>query len=122
MQHIWRLVHTCLFIGIAKYHGKWRLVSPYLFIGCLMLLLGPAIALAAGADPAMPWDSPLKQIQASLTGPVALAVSIIGVAICGAALVFGGELSEFTKRMVMLVLAISILMGASTLITTLFAT
>ncbi len=92
----------------------------YLLTVGLLLLISPELALAA--DASMPWDSPLKQVQESLTGPVALAVSIVGVAICGAALVFGGELSEFTKRMVMLVLAISVLMGASTLITTLFTT
>ncbi len=116
MKDAWQLLKRRLtapgFIG-----AKTR----YLLVGCLMLLMSPELALAA-AEVAMPWDSPLKQLQASLTGPVALAVSIVGVAICGAALVFGGELSEFTKRMVMLVLAISILMGASTLITTLFVT
>lgn len=68
----------------------------------------------------MPWEDPLESIQSSLTGPVALVVAVLGVVVCGAMLIFGGDMQEFTRRMIYVVLAISVLVSASSLITLLF--
>jgi hypothetical protein len=40
---------------------------------------------------------------------------------CGAALIRGGEINEFVRRIVMVVLVIAVLVGANSLLTTLFS-
>ena len=66
---------------------------------------------------ALPWDGALNKLKDSLTGPVAKAIGVIAMAITGAMLAFGGELSEFAKRMCMVVLALAVMLLASTMIT-----
>lgn len=65
-------------------------------------------------------ETPLQTLQASLSGPVALAIGIIAVCITGATLIFGGEIGDFGKRMAYVVLVLGILLSANSLITTLF--
>lgn len=79
--------------------------------------LEPAWAVTTGT---MPWETPLKTLMKSVTGPVAMAISLLGVAVCGGMLIFGGELGEFTRRAVMLVMVIALLTGSAGVITTLF--
>lgn len=62
----------------------------------------------------------MTTIQNSLTGPVALVVAVLGVVVCGAMLVFGGDMQEFTRRMIYVVLAIALLVSAAGIITLLF--
>jgi type IV secretory pathway VirB2 component (pilin) len=82
----------------------------------------PSIAHAStSSGTAMPWESPLKTIADSLSGPVAGIISLIALAVCGATLVFGGEIGEFAKKMVYIVMVIAVLVGASSLISTLFS-
>jgi type IV secretion system protein TrbC len=75
---------------------------------------------AAGTGQALPWESPLKTIQQSLSGPVAFSIAVIAMAATGGMLVFGGELTEFTRKACMLVLAIAFLVAGQNLIQTLF--
>jgi type IV secretion system protein VirB2 len=67
-------------------------------------------------------ETPLQTLQSSLQGPVALAVGIIAVAITGMMLIFGGEISDFGKRMAYVVLVLGILLTANTLVPALFST
>jgi type IV secretion system protein VirB2 len=67
-------------------------------------------------------ETPLATLQASLSGPVALSIGIIAVVITGAMLIFGGEISDFGKRMAYVVLVLGILLSANTLVTSLFTT
>jgi type IV secretion system protein VirB2 len=67
-------------------------------------------------------ETPLKTLQTSLSGPVALSIGIIAVVITGAMLIFGGEISDFGKRMAYVVLVLGILLSANTLVTSLFTT
>jgi len=75
---------------------------------------------ALATDTGMPWEPALTRIQNSMTGPVALAVSILGIFVCGALLIFGGDMQEFVRRMIYVVLAIALLVSASSLISLLF--
>ncbi|NQY74375.1 MAG: TrbC/VirB2 family protein, partial [Candidatus Margulisbacteria bacterium] len=52
----------------------------------------------------LPWESGLVTLQQSLTGPVAMAISVIAIVVAGATLIFGGEIGEFARRMIMIVL------------------
>lgn len=59
------------------------------------------------------WECPLQKIQQSLTGPVAKAIAILAIFGCVVSLVFiGGEMSEFIRRMVLVVLGVAILVGS----------
>ncbi len=61
----------------------------------------------------LPWETPLQTLSTSLTGPVAKAIGVIALAVSGGMLAFGGELSDFTKRIMMVVLALSVMLMAS---------
>lgn len=74
----------------------------------------------AGGGGGLPWEGPLTAVANSLTGPIALTISIIAMAAAGGTLVFGGELGEFTRKAVMLVLAISFLVFGAGFMTAVF--
>lgn len=88
-----------------------------LTIGCLMvfvaLLTEPALASSGGG---LPWEGPLEQIQESITGPVAGAIALAAVAIAGGMLIFGGELNDFARRLMYIVLVAGILLGATQIV------
>lgn len=83
-------------------------------------VLASAAHASTGGSGGLPWEGPLQKVVTSLTGPVALAISILAMAASGGALVFGGELSEFTRKIIMLVLAISFLVFGAAFMTQLF--
>ncbi len=76
-----------------------------------------ATAMGAGGG-GLPWEEPLTSIRDSLSGPVATAIGMMGFVIAGAVLVFGGDLSGFVRTVLMLVLALSVLLGANRLLGT----
>ncbi|WP_312931110.1 TrbC/VirB2 family protein [Agrobacterium cavarae] len=73
----------------------------------------PAFASSGGS---LPWEGPLQQIQQSITGPVAGYIALAAVAIAGGMLIFGGELNDFARRLVYVVLVAGILLGATTIV------
>jgi type IV secretion system protein TrbC len=87
----------------------------------LSLILYPLATAYAGTAGGLPWESPLDKLVKSLSGPVALGIAIIAMVAAGGALVFGGELSEFTRKALLLVLAIAFLVLGSQFMTTLFS-
>ena len=74
---------------------------------------GPALASSGGS---LPWESPLQQIQQSITGPVAGFIALAAVAVAGGMLIFGGELNDFARRLMYVVLVAGILLGASQIV------
>lgn len=69
----------------------------------------------------LPYESYLKDIQQSLTGPVARSVALIGIVSSGMTLIFaGGEISRFVKSLVYLVLVVGMILGANTIMTGVF--
>lgn len=65
---------------------------------------------------ALPWEGPLQTIERSLTGTTARAIGAIALAASGGMLVFGGELGDFTKRVMMVVLALSVMLFAGSIV------
>jgi type IV secretory pathway VirB2 component (pilin) len=99
--------------------GRWAQ------LGILVLaIVGlPDLASAAtGGGSGLPWETPLETLRDSITGPVAYTISLLGVVVAGAALVFGGEINDFVRRMIMLVLVISLIIFAANFLSTLFNT
>lgn len=79
------------------------------------ILLGPP-ALAGSGGGGLPWEEPLQQIQESITGPVAGAIALAAMAIAGGMLIFGGELNDFARRLMYIVLVAGVLLGASQIV------
>jgi type IV secretion system protein VirB2 len=75
--------------------------------------VAPALASSGGS---LPWEGPLQQIQESITGPVAGAIALAAVAIAGGMLIFGGELNDFARRLMYIVLVAGILLGATNIV------
>ena len=78
-------------------------------------LLAATPALAAGGG-GLPWEGPLQQIQQSITGPVAGFIALAAVAVAGGMLIFGGELNDFARRLMYVVLVAGILLGATQIV------
>lgn len=87
---------------------------------CVLLLVPDTVHAANFGQGALPYEQPLSVIRQSVTGPIAFTMSVIGIVIAGIALVFGGDLGGFIRQMVMLVLAISVVVGATNLMGSLF--
>lgn len=93
--------------------------SKSVFIGVMLLfiLTQPAFASATAG---LQWEGPLTMFVNSVKGPVAFAISLLGIVVCGAMLVFGGEINEFVRRFIMLVLVVSVIIFAAGILSTMF--
>lgn len=85
-------------------------------IAASVILTSVAPALASTGGGGLPWEGPLQQIQESINGPVAGAIALAAMAIAGGMLIFGGELNDFARRLMYIVLVTGILLGASQIV------
>ena len=87
----------------------------------LLLLVNPEIVNAStGAGGALPYEPWLVQLQNSVTGPVAFALSLIGIVVAGGVLIFGGDINGFFRTLIFIVLVMALLVGAQNIMSTLF--
>jgi type IV secretory pathway VirB2 component (pilin) len=75
-----------------------------------------AYAVSSYASGTMPWDSPMCSIATALTGKAAFAIAVAAFFGAGAKMVWGEELTGMTKTLLGIVLAISILIGGSSIV------
>ena len=107
-------------MSIASHWKQYLWCVGVLLALCVITM--PHEAYGAGtAGGGLPYESALTRLRASITGPVAFTLSLIGIVGAAGALIFGGELTGFLRMMVFLVLLIAILVGAQNVLTTLFA-
>jgi type IV secretion system protein VirB2 len=90
------------------------LASAALALIISVALAAPALASSGGGG--LPWESPLQQIQQSITGPVAGFIALAAVAIAGGMLIFGGELNDFARRLCYIALVGGVLLGATQIV------
>jgi type IV secretion system protein TrbC len=101
----------------ALLQRNWKAILGSVALGAV--LCHPNLAHAATAGGNLPWDTPLTTLRNDITGPVAFTTSLLAMVACGAALVFGGEINEFVRRIIMLVLVASFIVGVTNLATAL---
>jgi type IV secretion system protein VirB2 len=87
-----------------------------------LLVLGFVASSRLGATGVgtLPWEHPMSLIANSLTGPVAYAIGLIGIAIAGGTMLWGGELTEFGRRACMIGLVVSVLVFAAPMLSSAF--
>jgi type IV secretion system protein VirB2 len=93
----------------------WHWAALVLPAIALLLVIDPGTAHASSTGGSLPWDTPLTTLKNDITGSVAFTISLLAMVACGAALVFGGEIHEFVRRIIMLVLVASFIVGATNL-------
>jgi type IV secretion system protein TrbC len=91
-----------------------------LVLALALLASSTAADAASSGGGGLPWETPLQTLRDSITGPVAYAISLMGVVVAGATLVFGGEINDFVRRIIMLVLVISLIIFSTNILSTLF--
>lgn len=97
----------------AFFRNTWKPLAGGVALGAMAC--HPHLAHAAAAGGALPWDTPLTTLRTDITGPVAFTISLLAMVACGAALVFGGEINEFIRRLIMVVLVAAFLVGVTNL-------
>ena len=100
---------------ISISHGAGQRAALLLTLACACTM--QAQASASGT---LPWEAPMTAIATSLTGPVAYAIGLIGIAIAGGAMLWGGELTEFGRRACMIGLVVSVLVFAAPMLSSAF--
>ncbi len=78
------------------------------------------VQAATGTGGGLPYETWLESLRNSVTGPVAFALSIIGIVIAGGVLIFGGDLNGFFRTLIFIVLVMALLVGAQNLMSTFF--
>jgi type IV secretion system protein TrbC len=110
-----RVSRSCL--AMPKNAVPW--LWPSMLFAAIALL--PNLASAATAAGGITeWETPLTKVVTSITGPVAFGISAIGVVVSGGMLMWGGEINEFGRRIIMVVLVIALIVTATNLLQTLF--
>lgn len=99
--------------------------SMFFYVGLAVMLavflIAPQHAFASeGTGGALPYESWLTNLRNSVTGPVAFALSIIGIVVAGGVLIFGGDLNGFFRTLIFLVLVMALLVGAQNVMSTFF--
>lgn len=90
-------------------------------IGLVLYFISTGHALASEAGTGLEWETPFQSFYRSITGPVAFGISFLGIVVCGALLIFGGEINEFVRRMIMVILVVAVIMFAGNILRRMYA-
>ncbi|MCK0525838.1 TrbC/VirB2 family protein [Anaerobiospirillum sp. NML120449] len=87
----------------------------------MALISSPAMASSNAVASVLPYEAWLATFQKSLTGPVAFSVALIGIVVGGISLILGsGEVSHFVRTIIYIIMVMSMLIGANSLMTNFF--
>jgi len=91
-------------------------------LGLLVIsaLFSADLYASVGTGGGLPYEGPLASIRNSFTGPIAFTLSILGLIVCGASLIFGGDMNGFVRGFFIVVLVISLLVASQNILATLF--
>jgi type IV secretory pathway VirB2 component (pilin) len=86
------------------------------WLSVFLLIAGSAQCATGGAG--LPWETPLTTLSNSVSGPVAYAVSLVGIVGAGGILIFAsGHVNEFLRSIFFIVLVISFVIAAKNTLT-----
>src|ERR1700677_1797421 len=102
----------------SSWRPRLRRAAPLVLLAVL-LIAGPALA-GTTSGTAMPWETPLQTIQASLSGPVAKAVGIIAIVVTGLGFAFA-EGGSAMRKGIGIVFGLAIAFTATTFISSFFS-
>lgn len=98
--------------------------SNKLFISLLIIFAVIAVttpeAYASSSSTGLDWEGPLMKFANSIKGPVAFVLCLLGLIVSIAVLLWGGELSDFTRKFIILILVISTIGFAANILSNLF--
>ncbi|NIJ70372.1 TrbC/VirB2 family protein [Xanthomonas sp. 60] len=100
--------------------ARRTLASRIALMTMLCALPGLALAGGGGGTDGLPFEGAMSQLVDSLTGPIAFAISVIGVVAAGGMLIFGGDMNGFMRSIVFLILVIGLIVSASALLSNMF--
>jgi type IV secretory pathway VirB2 component (pilin) len=101
---------------ISQTHGDLSRALIFTAVALAFAIQAPAAPAGGG----LPWEAPMTAIAASLTGPVAYAIGLIGIAIAGGTMLWGGDLGEVGRKACMVGLVIAVLVFAAPMLSTAF--
>ena len=110
-------------MAFASARARSILRNPHFWFAVLLVLffsgiIHPAHAADASSNSTgLPWEGPIEKLRKSFSGPVAFGIALLGIIGTGAGLIWGGEISEFMKRMIYVILVVCIIVFANTLLT-----
>jgi type IV secretion system protein TrbC len=71
----------------------------------------PKLAMATSTGGTLPWDTPLQNLKNDITGPVAFTIALLAMVAAGAVLIHRGELDDFVRRLLLVVMVAAFLVG-----------
>lgn len=93
-----------------------RLAAGAAAVSASVVAPGVAFAATGGGGGNYPWSTFLTNLANNLTGPTAGAIALIALFALAFQLLWGGEMSDTTRRFVLAGMAISILVGGSSML------
>lgn len=84
------------------------------------MLVAPDAMAAEGTGGQLPYEGWLANLRASVTGPVAFTLALVGIVVAGGILIFGGDLSGFFRTLVTLILVMALLVGSQNIMANFF--
>ena len=96
-----------------------RRIAILAVIVLVVMLCSPVAAMASQND--LPWNTALDKLINAFSGRTALLVSMVGIFFAGGMLIFGGDLGNFGK-MVMMIVLVGSMMGALSTVASTFIT
>jgi type IV secretory pathway VirB2 component (pilin) len=105
-------------MNLVRNSARHHLGARFAALAFVLWAINVRLYAAAGGN--LPWEKPMTTIATSLTGPVAYAIGLIGIAIAGGAMLWGGELTEFGRRACMIGLVVSVLVFAAPMLASAF--
>ena len=88
-----------------------KIIAKIILVVGILLCLLPMGAGIAYAGETMPWDTGLRTLTNALSGTTAMYVTMMGLFFIGAMLMFGGDLGNFGKSLMMVVIVGTLLGG-----------
>lgn len=89
------------------------------FIALIVVILVNNVAFASGAG--LPWEDALTKVKKSVTGPIALAVSIVAIVAVGITLIFGGDMQGFVRQLLYVAMVVGLIVMASSVLDKLYS-